>query len=401
MVFDIDRARHDTPGVRNVAHLNNAGAALAPSVVTEAVIGHLRREAAIGGYEAAAEAEPRIEGTYESLARLLNCRRDEIALVENATRAWDAAFYAMRFEAGNRILTSRSEYASNVIALLQVTARTGAAIEIVDDDEHGQISVADLRRRLDIGRGTPQAVALIAVTHVPSHGGLVNPVEAVGAAAREFGVPFLLDACQSIGQLPVDVEAIGCDMLTGTGRKFLRGPRGTGFLYVRPSMLDRLDPVFLDLHSATWTRDDRIEMRPDARRFETWEASYAARVGLGAAVDYALAWGLDAIADRITTLAESLRDRLRAVSGVGVHDLGLCRSAIVTFDVEGVPARQVVDRLRDQGVNTSLTLNDGALWDLPHRGVGDLARASVHYYNNEQEIDRLIEALPQARAATD
>ncbi len=384
-----------------MAHLNNAGAGLAPEIVTDAVIGHLRREAEIGAYEAAAEAELRIEGTYDSLARLLNCRRDEIALVENATRAWDMAFYALPLQPGNRILTGRSEYTSNVIALLQVTARTGAIVEVVDDDEYGQISVADLRRRLDIGRGTPQGVALIAITHVPSHGGLINPVEEIGAAAREFGVPFLLDACQSIGQLPVDVEAIGCDMLSGTGRKFLRGPRGAGFLYVRPSMLDRLRPVFLDLHSATWTSDDRVEMRPDARRFETWEASYAARLGLGVAVDYALSWGLDAIAERVTGLAETLRDRLRSVDGVSVHDLGQKRSAIVTFDVEEVPAQQVVDRLREHRINTSVTLRAGALWDLPHRGVGDLARASVHYYNDESEIDRLIQALPPARGATD
>jgi len=222
MTIDVERARRDTPGVARVAHLNNAGAALPPSQVTDAVIAYLRLEAETGGYEAAAAEAGRIEATYLAIARLIGCAPDEVAVVENATRAWDMAFYAMSFEPGDRILTAHAEYASNVIAYLQIAARTGAVVEVVDDDEHGQLSVADLRRRLADG-GAP--VKLIAMTHVPTQGGLVNPAEEVGAAAREAGVPFLLDACQSVGQLPVDVERIGCDMLSATGRKFLRGPR--------------------------------------------------------------------------------------------------------------------------------------------------------------------------------
>lgn len=397
MGFDIDRARLETPGVKNVAHFNNAGAALAPAPVTDAVIEHLRREAEVGSYEAGTAATDRIESAYDSVARLLHCDRDEIAMVENATRAWDMAFYAMTFQPGNRILTSRSEYASNVIAFLQVAARSGAVVEVIEDDEHGQLSITDLRRRLERGRGTARAATLIAVTHVPSHGGLVNPVEEVGSLAREFDVPFLLDACQSVGQMPVDVDRIGCDMLSATGRKFLRGPRGTGILYVRRSMLDRLQPPFLDLHSAIWTAADRYEMRPDARRFETWEANYAGRIGLGVAVDYALSWGLEAIESRVVELAGSLRARLQSTDQVTIHDQGLRPCAIVTFSVAGVPAQEVRDRLFDEGINTSIALSSGARWDLPHRGLDDLVRASVHYYNTEHEIDRLIEALPQGR----
>ena len=260
MAFDVARARRDTPGVARVAHLNNAGAALPPSAVTEAVIAHLRLEAEIGGYEAADAAHDQVEAVYAALARLLGCQPDEIAVVENATRGWDMAFYSLGFKPGDRILTARAEYASNVIAYLQVARRTGAVVEVIEDDEHGQFSVADLKERL--GRG-PGAVKLIAMTHVPTHGGLVNPAEEVGAVAREAGVPFLLDACQSAGQLGIDVQRIGCDMLSGTGRKFLRGPRGTGFLYVRREMLDKLEPPFLDLHAATWTGPGQLR---DPRR---------------------------------------------------------------------------------------------------------------------------------------
>ncbi len=391
MGFDVARARRDTPGASGVAHLNNAGAALPPTQVTEAVIAHLRREAELGGYEAAAAATEQLEGTYEAIARLIGCAVDEIAVVENATRAWDMAFYALPFQPGDRILTARAEYASNVIAFLQVAARTGAVLEVVDDDESGQLSVADLRRRLEHGTGE---VKLVAMTHVPAQGGLVNPAEEVGAVARDAGVPFLLDACQSVGQLPVDVERIGCDLLSTTGRKFLRGPRGTGFLYVRRSILDRLEPPFLDLHAATWTAPDRYEIRPDARRFENWETNYAGKIGLGVAVDYALTWGLEAIEDRVTALAEGLRERLRDVAGVRVHDLGRRRCGIVTFTVDGVPARQVQQRLSERGVNTSVSPVTYAQLDLPRRGLPDLVRASVHYYNTDDELDRLVDALP-------
>src|SRR4051794_7978378 len=225
MDLDVERARRDTPATARIAHLNNAGAALPPVQVTDAVIAHLRAEADMGGYEAAAAAAGQVEATYANIARLIGCDTDEVAVVENATRAWDMAFYAMRFGPGDRILTGRAEYASNAIALLQVARRTGVRIEVVEDDGTGQIDVAALERAL------AGDVKLVALTHVPTQSGLVNPAAEVGARCRAAGVPFLLDACQSAGQLPLDVTELGCDLLSATGRKYLRAPRGTGFLY--------------------------------------------------------------------------------------------------------------------------------------------------------------------------
>ncbi|HET6652219.1 MAG TPA: aminotransferase class V-fold PLP-dependent enzyme [Nocardioides sp.] len=395
---DVERARRDTPGTTRVAHLNNAGAALPPKAVTDAVVAHLHREAEMGGYEAAAAAADLVDDTYTAIARLIGCDVDEIAVVENATRAWDMAFYGLAFQPGDRILTARAEYASNVIAFLQVAARTGATVEVVDDDEEGQLSVDDLRRRLDDGRGP---VRLVAMTHVPTQGGLVNPAEDVGAVTREAGVPYLLDACQSAGQMPLDVDRIGCDMLSATGRKYLRGPRGTGFLYVRREFLEKVEPPFLDLHAATWTAPDRYEIRPDARRFENWETNYAAKIGLGVAVDYALAWGLESIEGRVTGLAERLRGRLADLDGVHVQDQGRQRCGIVTFTVDGVPSEEVQRRLADSGVNVSVSVADYARLDLPQRGLSDVVRASVHYYNVDDELDQMIAALPGPRPATD
>jgi len=385
--FDVARARRETPGCAHVVHFNNAGAALMPQGVLDAVMGHLQLEARMGGYEAAEQQSGVIDGVYQSLATLIGCATDEIAVVENATRAWDMAFYGVPLRAGDRILTGAAEYVSNYLAMLQVAQRTGAEIVVVPNDESGQVSVDALADRID-GR-----VKLIALTHVPTNGGLVNPAAAVGKVARAAGVLYLLDACQSVGQMPIDVTAIGCDLLTSTGRKFLRGPRGTGFLYVRRGVLEQLTPPFIDVHAARWVARDRYELRADARRFENWETNYAGKVGLGAAAEYALAWGLDAIQARVTGLARELRTNLANVPGVGVHDLGREPCAIVTFTVAGVPADDVRAALSAQAINVSTSTAPNNRLDMEPRGLRDLVRASVHYYNDEEEVVRLVRAV--------
>ncbi|MDQ3695819.1 MAG: aminotransferase class V-fold PLP-dependent enzyme [Chloroflexota bacterium] len=389
--FDLARARRDTPGCERVLHLNNAGAALMPRHVLEAVVGHLQLEAAIGGYEAAARAESSVERVYDAAAALIGAHRDEIAIVENATRAWDMAFYSIRFQPGDRILTGMAEYASNYIAFLHMAERTGAVIEAIPNDEFGQTSVTALRRAID------DRVRLIAITHVPTNGGLVNPAAAIGRVAKEAGVLFLLDACQSVGQMPIDVTVIGCDMLSATGRKYLRGPRGTGFLFVRRSVLGQLTPPFLDLHAARWVTPDRYEIRPDARRFENWETNYATKIGLGVAIDYALGWGLDAIYSRVAGLAADLRVRLSAIPGVTVHDLGAERCGIVSFAVAGHDPDVVKTALAAAAINVSVSRLPSTRLDMQDRGLRGLLRASVHYYNSEPELDRFCTTLGTLR----
>lgn len=388
--LDVGRLRADTPGTAHVAHFNNAGSALPPRRVTEAVVGHLELESRVGGYEAAALATRRIEAAYDAAAALVNGHRDEIALVENATVGWRTAFYGMRFGPGDRILTSVAEYASNYIAFLQVAERTGAVVEAVPNDAHGQLDVEALKRMID------DRAKLIAVTHVPTNGGLVNPAAAIGRVARDAGIPYLLDACQSAGQIPLDVEAIGCDMLSATGRKYLRGPRGTGFLWVRRSFMDRIDPPMLDLHAAAWVAPDRYELREDARRFENWESDVAARIGLGVAIEYALSLGVAEIFLRISALAERLRGGLAQVPGVRVRDLGEMRCGIVTFDAEGARAGEIKAALAKQGFNVTVSTRTSTLLDMDARGVAEVVRASVHCYNTEDECDRLVKAVAAA-----
>jgi cysteine desulfurase/selenocysteine lyase len=391
--FDVERARRDTPGCEGVVHFNNAGAALMPRPVSDAMLRHLEREAAIGGYEAAAEAADAVEHTYVAIARLLNCARDEVAIVENATRAWDMAFYALRFDSGDRILTSAAEYESNYVAFLQVCRRTGARVEVVPADTTGQVSVEALQAMID------DRVRLISLTHVPTNGGLVNPAAEIGRVARRHGIPFLLDACQSAGQLPLDVEELGCDILSATGRKYLRGPRGTGFLYVRRSLIGQLEPPLLDLHAAEWVARDEYRIRPDARRFENWETNYAAKIALGVAVDYALEWGSKAIWDRVQGLGQALRERLAHVPGVTILDVGAVRCGIVSFSCDGLEGAAVQRRLRADGINVSVSPRRYTRIDMEDRGLAEVVRASVHYYNTESELDRLAERLDRLHQA--
>jgi selenocysteine lyase/cysteine desulfurase len=320
---------------------------------------------------------------------LIGCSRDEIALVENATRAWDMAFYSIPFQPGDRILTSMAEYASNYIAYLQIVRRTGATVEPVPDDAYGQVSLDALRNTID------KRVKLISITHVPTSGGLVNPVAEIGKIAREAGIIYLVDACQSVGQMPIDVNLIGCDLLSTTGRKYLRAPRGTGFLYVRNEALERLDPVFLDLHAAQWVARDRYEIEPGARRFETWEKNYAGIVGLGTAIDYAQHWGLENIWRRIKTLSYQLRTRLSPLPGVIVHDRGVNQCGIVTFTVENLDPVEIQQRLDQQHINVTVAVRSSTLLDLSARNLDSMVRASVHYYNTEEEIERFCAAIEQ------
>jgi selenocysteine lyase/cysteine desulfurase len=386
--LDVDRARALTPGCEHVLHLNHAGASLLPQPVLDAVVGHLQREAQIGGYEAVAEAAEPLEAVYASLGRLLGARPEDVALVESATAAWNAAVLALPIAAGDRVVCTRTEYGSNAIVLLQLAERTGCEIVLVGDGPDGEVDLEAFETALAQG-----PVAFASLVHVPTGEGLVQPAEEVGRLCRAAGVPLLLDACQSVGQLPVDVGALGCSVLVASGRKYLRGPRGTGFLWVDPALLPRLRPVALDLRGADWVAPGQYRMREGVRRFERFEADYAGRLGLGAAVDHALGWGIDAIEARVTALAAGLRERLGEIPGVRVHDRGRRRCGITSSTVDGVPAARVAERLRTQGINTSVSLPTFAQHDARHRSVGDLLRASVHYVTTDDELDRAAAAI--------
>jgi selenocysteine lyase/cysteine desulfurase len=384
---EIAAARAITPGAERVAHLNHAGSSLPPQLVLDAHIGHLHDEAVMGGYEAAAAAEARSDAVYDSIAHLIGATPDEIARTEHATAAWNAAFWSVPMRAGQHLVVHDHEYGANIVAFLAAAERRGVVIDRVPSDGTGQVDVDAVARRL-----RTCDVALVSLTHVPTNGGLVNPAAEVGSLTRAAGVPFLLDACQSVGQRVIDVDRIGCDLLSATGRKYLRGPRGTGFLYVRSSIVDRLVPSQPDHHGARLVAADRFEWADGARRFEYWEHAVAAWLGLGAAVDHALGWGIERIEATVTERAAQLRERL-AGAGLTVWDEGVERCGIVTVTHPRLHAEELRRQLAEHHVNATTTPAASSWWDVERRHLPTLLRLSVHYTTTVDELDRAVEVL--------
>ncbi len=389
--LDIAGLRADTPGCRERIHLNNAGAGLMPAPALRAARDHLELEARIGGYEAADARADQVAAACDAVAGLLGVAPANIAFMENATAAFNQALSSIPFQRGDVLVTSTNDYVSNQIAYLSLQARLGVEVVRAPDLPEGGVDPAAVARIIH-----RRGARLVALTHVPTSSGLVQAVEEVGQACRERGVLYLVDACQSVGQMPVDARAIGCDFLSATARKFLRGPRGSGFLYVSDRVLDMdLEPLLPDLRGAHWIDTDLYQPAPDATRFENWEFAYALVLATGEAVRYATRLGLDSIRERAWALADFARDTLGALDGVTVLDQGRVRSAIVSVHLAGRDPVELVPALRERGINTSATPHDYALIDLDAKGVESTLRVSPHYYNTRAEIETLADALQE------
>lgn len=386
---EIDVIRAGTPGCRDdLIHLNHAGSSLPGQSVLDAQVAHLELEASIGGYEAAAVAAEATEATYHSIAAMVGADRSEIARLEHATAAWSAAFWSIPMRAGQKVITHDHDYGANAVAMLHAAATRGVRVVRIPSDGMGQIDLAALEAELQ----DPDDVAVVSLAWIPTNGGLVNPAAAVGALTRTAGVPYLLDACQAVGQLAIDVDTIGCDFLSATGRKYIRGPRGTGFLYVRSSILDRLVPSHPDHHSAEWTSLDSYVFESGAQRFEQWEHSHAAWLGLGAAVDVAIELGLDRTQATIARRAKELRGALTDI-GMIVHDEGVARCGIVTATHSSLDADVVKAHLSVHGINTSVTAVGSSRADVERRDLAPMVRLSVHCTTTSDELTRTCEVL--------
>lgn len=387
MSLDIKKIRADTPGIADVIHLAAAGSGLMPQPVIDAIVDHTLLEAHAGGYEAQALRIDQLDAVYDNVAGLIGAERKEIALLENATAAWCQIFYALPLKPKDRILICEAEYAANYVAYLHRAKRDGIVIDVVPNDKTGTLDLDAMEKMID------HRVRLIALTWVPTNGGLVNPAASVGEIARRHAIPYLLDGCQAIGQMPVDVAALGCDFMSATGRKFLRGPRGTGFLFIRKNRIEMLEPAMIDHFAAPWVSTDQYQLRDDARRFENWENSYALRAGLGAAATYATEIGLEAIKDRARGLADGLRDQLVDLPGAQLRDVGSERCAIVSFTLDGLDPGKTVENLRMQGINIGASEPASTRLDAESRKLPTVMRAAPHYYNTEDDIDQLVLAL--------
>ena len=389
MDTDIAGWRRDTPGTAERAHLNNAGAGLMPTSVLEAMTEHLQREALIGGYESADEVARSVDDAYAAVAALLGTRPTNVAIVENATVAFYQALSAFDFRAGDVIVTTRNDYISNQLAYLSLAQRLGVEIRRAADVATGGVDPESVRSLLRDSR-----VKLLAVTWVPTNSGLIQPVAELGRIAEAAGVPYLIDACQAVGEIPIDVGDLRCDFLSATARKFLRGPRGIGFLYVSDRLLARgLFPLYLDMRGAEWTAADAFALTPGARRFENWEFSYALVLGLGEAARYASRIGVERGGSRARQLAALVRTKLAGLPGCRVLDRGAELAAIVTVEVSGWRASDLTKVLRERGINTSATAREHAVLDMDDKKVSSALRISPHYYNLESELDVVVDAL--------
>ncbi len=390
--IDVAAERAATPGCSRVAHLNNAGAALPTRATLEALVDHLRAESELGGYEAGEAAADRLAAVRGAGARLLGAGEADVVVTGSDTQAWTKAVWGLvlggNLERGQRVLVDRIAYDSHYLGLLQACRLTGATIGVVASTPDGTVDIDALEAA--VGGG---GVALVALTHVGTHRGLVNPVEDAGAVCRRAGVPFFLDACQSVGQLPVDVQRIGCVVATVTGRKWLRGPRGTGLLYVEPAFADRLEPPGIGWSSAVWMDAESYRLRDGAARFLDFEVPVAAHLALGEAIDHAMVLGIDTIRARIDGLAEGLRGWLTDIQGVTVHDGGYRRSGIVTFTAEDTEPAAVSAAASAQGINVSVSEAPWARLDMVPPNPPAVVRASPHYYNTEEELDRLVDIV--------
>lgn len=393
-MLDLDRLRADTPGASLVAHLNNCGSSLPPEPVVDAMVDYLRTEAQMGGYEIAADRDADLADFYAATAAYLACDPAEVAFSSGAGEAWWRAFTSVPLVEGDRILVTSSEYQANAFGWMTASER-GVLVDVIPNDADGVVDLDAMVELLD------ERVRLVSFTMISLGNGAVQPAAEAVARLRAAGSDaiFLLDACQAAGQLPLDVDELGCDFLVYTGRKFMRGPRGTGVLYARADVLDRLGPpVFVDGRSAVWQPDGGYEVLSGAQRFEFGEFGYGAKVGLAVATRYMLDVGIDAIAERVQQLSTRLRSELASIEGVQVHDQGRVRSGIVTFTVDEVASADMTAVLRAGGVNTSAPHRTAAQLDLGARGIDDVVRAGVHYFNTDSELDRLIEIVQAAAA---
>lgn len=384
---DVQRFRAETKGTKEIIHFNNAGSSLPPDVVVNSVVSYLHEEAANGGYETEAKYKIELDKTYKLIAKLINAEPEEIAIVENASTAWWIAFNGINFKPGDEIIASEFEYVTNYIGLISAQKRYKVIIKVIYNDVHGNYRIDQLEKAIS------ERTKLILATHIPSTAAGILPVAEIGKIARKNNILYLVDACQSVGHIPVDVKRIDCDMLAVTGRKYLRAPRGTGFLFIKKSIQNQLNATVMDGFSASSVIIDAYKLRDDARRFELYEKSRALTLGLGKAVEYALSIGIDRISQRIVYLADIMRRQLSDISGITVHDFGSELCGIITFSMRDVGCLTVKNKLAEKHINISVGQAKSTIYFMEKNKLQTILRASVHYYNNEDEISLLCNNL--------
>ena len=387
--MDIQQIRNDTPACSSSLFLNSAGSSLSPAVVNKAIVDYLAEEEKLGGYKLAEIKERELNGFYHEAAKLVNSTPSNIALTYNATDAYARALSCIPFRKGDVILTTEDDYVSNYFNFITLAKRFQTRFITIKN--HGDGGVDMIAFEELVLRHQPR---LVSVSHVPTHTGMVQDAASIGAVCEKHNVLYLLDACQSVGQLSVDVKKLKCDFLSATGRKFLRGPRGTGFLYISSSVLARdMAPLFMDLRGADWVSRDKYKISQDAKRFEHWEVPYALMMGLKEALGYVNGIGMDKIDAYNKTLMQRLRGNLSSVRNLQVYDKGARLCNILTFRKKGKTLEETKHALDKAGVLYSVTMRSNAQISFSKYGIEWAIRLSPHYFNTIDEIDQVSEVI--------
>jgi len=385
----IESIRADIPHYGDKLFLNSAGSSLMPKSVREVINQYLIDEEMYGGYKLADIRSDELEQFYHQAAQLLNCKSQNIAFAHDATDAYIKALSSIDFKEGDIIITSQDDYSSNQIQFISLQQRLGIQIKRIRTLENGDI---DLNHFSDLIK--EQKPKLVAITHIPTNSGKIQDVQSIGQLCSQEDIIYLVDACQSVGQIPVDVQDINCDFLSATGRKFLRGPRGTGLLYVSDKILNQqFYPLFIDGFGAKWTGSEHFEIKQSAKRFQTWEAPFAMVLGLAEALRYANDIGMDHIHARNQQLMQHFRGKLNTISGLQVFDTGSQLSNITTIKKNGKSLEETENFLTLHQVFYSVSTLEWGLLDFTDKGVDWVIRLSPHYFNTIEELDCVCEIL--------
>lgn len=388
--MDLNAIRKDTPGCSDKIFLNSAGSSLMSKIVVDTIVNYLYEEQQFGGYETINRNSALINEFYKEAAKLINAKPDNIAFVTSSTDGYAKALSSISFKEGDCIITTNDDYVSNQIAFISLQKRHHINIVRVANLPDHELDLEDFERL--IKKHQPK---LVAVTHIPTNSGLIQNVEGVGRLCKQYDILYLVDACQSVGQCVVDIEKIGCDFLTATGRKFMRGPRGTGILYVSDRVLrTEMAPLFLDNEGAKWTTFNEYQLSSTAKRFEHFERSSASLLGLKEALKYANTLGMANIESYNRELSGKLRVNLQNM-GFRVLDKGNNLSSIITFCQQDGNTETIQKILRENNVFFTVSNKNNALIDFTSKNVDHAIRLSPHYFNTLEEIEKVSQLLAQ------
>jgi len=379
-----------------LVYFDNANTAQKPRQVIEAVDAFYREHnanVARAVHTLGEEATSAYEAVRDKVAKFINApSRDEVIFTSGTTQAINTVAYSYalpRLQAGDEILVTTMEHHANIVPWQLAAARTGARVIAAPITQSGELIVEEFVKRL-----TPN-VKLAGIVHVSNVLGTINPVREIARACRARGIPLLVDGSQAAPHLAIDVQALGCDFYAFTGHK-LFAPTGTGVLWARKEHLAAMPPFFGGGEMIKTVSFDKTTFADAPHKFEAGTPNIAGFIGLGAALDYVNAVGLDRIGEAEHELLVHATQALRSVPGLRLFGEAKDKTAVLSFLIDGVHAHDLATLLDHEGI----AVRSGHHCAHPLMqffGVPATLRASLSFYNTKAEVDYFVEAIARVR----